>query len=197
MELHNIPHKTSYRKIKYPRIELTTGELHLILPQNFQSEEIFQKHKKWILKKMEFIEECLKESSKKDLVQREEDEYKGLVLTMIIQAANELNVRINNVYFKAMKTKWASFSANKNVVINKLARYLPDYLLEYIVFHEITHIKQKRHNEKFWGFVSKKFANFPNLEKDLFIYWFKLAPELRHPYDLKKVRFFSPLAYLK
>jgi hypothetical protein len=136
---------------------------------------------------MEFIEECQKESTKKDLVQRQEDDFKSLVLTMIMQAVDELNVRINNVYFKAMKTKWASFSANKNLVINKLARYLPDYLLEYIVFHEITHIKQKRHNEKFWQVISKKFSNFLDLEKDLFIYWFKLASELRHPYALKRI----------
>jgi hypothetical protein len=186
MELHNIPHKTSYRKIKYPRIELTTGKLHLILPQNYRNEEVFKKHKTWILKKMEFIEQCQKESMKKDLVQREEGDFKGIVLTLIMKAADELNVRINNVYFKSMKTKWASFSVNKNLVINKLARYLPDYLLEYIVFHEITHIKQKRHNERFWEAVSKKFSNFQDLEKDLFIYWFKLASKLRYPYSLKR-----------
>jgi hypothetical protein len=187
MELPNIPYKTSYRRIKYPRIELTTGELHLILPQNYRHEEVFQKHKNWILKKLEFIKQCQKQSAKKDLVQREEDDFKGLVLTLIMNAADELNARINNVYFKLMKTKWASFSANKNLIINKLARYLPDYLLEYIVFHEVTHIKQKRHNEKFWEIVSKKFSNFQDLEKDLFIYWFKLASELRHPDALKRI----------
>jgi predicted metal-dependent hydrolase len=176
MELENIPHKVSYRKIKYPRLEFTTGELHLILPLNARHEELFKKHNKWIQKKMEFIEECLKESPKKELMQREEDDFKGLVLTLIMQAADELNVKLNNVYFRSMKTKWASFSAQKNLMINKLAKYLPEYLIKYIIFHELAHLKQKRHNEKFWQIISGKFGNYQNLEKELFVYWFRLSP---------------------
>lgn len=175
MGLENIDHKISFRKIKYPRLEFTSGELHFILPLNARHEELFQKHSKWIGKKRAFIEECLKESEKKELVTRSDDEFKGLVLTLIMKAADELKVRLNNVYFKLMKTKWASFSAQKNLVFNKLARYLPEYLLEYIVFHELTHLKQKRHNDHFWEIISQKFPNHIELEKELFIYWFRLA----------------------
>jgi len=175
MELDNIVYKISFRKIKYPRLEFTTGKLHFILPLNTRHEKLFQKHKKWVQKKMAFIEDCLKESEKKELIKRSEEEFKGLVLTLIMKASDELRMRINNVFFKPMKTKWASFSANKNLIINKLARELPEYLLEYIVFHEIAHIRQKRHNEKFWEIISNKFSDYQNREKDLFVYWFKLA----------------------
>lgn len=177
MELENIPHKISYRKIKYPRFEFTTGELHFVLPLNSQLEELFNKHEGWIQKKRAFIEGCLKESEKRELVQRSDDEFKGLVLSLIIKAANELNVRLNNVIFRAMKTKWASFSSRKNLIINKLVRYLPEDLLEYIVHHELTHLKQKRHNEKFWEMISGKFPEYNELEKELFIYWFRLVPK--------------------
>ena len=181
MELENIPHKVSYRKIKYPRVELTTGQLCFILPQASRLETIFQKHEKWIKKKMEFIEVCLKESSKKELIQREEDDFRGLVLTLIMQAANELDVKLNNVYFREMKTKWASLSARKNLTINKLAKHLPEYLIRYIIFHELAHLKQKRHNDKFWEIISKKFKNYSPLEKGLFVYWFKIRGFLNHP----------------
>jgi len=177
MELKDIPHKISYRDIKYPRLEFRSGELHLILPQNARLDELFQKHKKWIQDKLEFIEECLKKSEKKELIQRSEDEFKGLVLTLIIKVSDELNARINNVYFKSMKTKWASFSAKKNLMVNKLARYLPEYLIKYMVFHEIAHLKQKRHNDQFWMTISKKFKNYTELETELFIYWFRLASQ--------------------
>jgi len=177
MELENIPHKISYRKIKYPRLEFTTGELHFVLPLDARHEEMFRKHRRWIKKKQAFIEECLRESEKRELVQRSDEEFKGMVLSLIIKTDEELKVKLNNVYFKLMKTKWASFSAKKNLMINKLASHLPDRLIEYMVFHELTHLRQKRHNDQFWGIVSKKFPNYLELERDLFIYWFLLAPK--------------------
>jgi len=177
MDLERIPHKISHRKIKYPRLEFTTGELHFVLPLNSRHEGLFNKHEKWIQRKQIFIEECLKESEKRELIQRTDDEFKGLVLSLIMRAEDELNVRLNNVIFRFMKTKWASFSVSKNLIINKLGRQLPEYLLEYIVFHELTHLKQKRHNEMFWKIIKNKFPIFQSLETELFIYWFKIAQD--------------------
>jgi hypothetical protein len=176
-DLEKIPYKISHRNIKYPRIEFTTGNLHFILPLNTRHEELFNKHERWIQKKRAFIEECLKESEKRGLVQRSDDEFKGIVLSLVIKAADELKVRLNNVYFKLMKTKWASFSPKKNLMINKLAKYLPDHLIEYLVAHELNHLKQKRHNEQFWELIACKFPNYEDLEKELFIYWFRSAPK--------------------
>jgi len=175
MELQDIPHRISYRQIKYPRIEFTSGELHFILPPNSRSEELFHKHKKWIQKKRQFIEQCLKESEKKHLIKRSDVEFRGLVLSLIVKISEEMKVRINQVYFKLMKTKWASLSSKKNIMINKLARALPEHLIEYIVVHEIGHLKQKRHDERFWAIMEQRFRNYQELENDLAVYWFKLV----------------------
>jgi len=51
MAVENIPYKVFYRRIKYPRLEFTTGELHFILPLNSNREEVFNRHKRWIEKK--------------------------------------------------------------------------------------------------------------------------------------------------
>ena len=177
MDLENIPHKVSYRKIRYPRIEFTTGELHFVLPLNSRHEELSSKHERWIQKKRAFIQECLKESEKREVVQRSGDEFKELVLSLIIKAADELAIKPNNVYFKLMKTKWASISSKKNLMINKLARCLPDHLVEYMIVHELTHLKHKRHNDHFWEIIAKKFPDYEALEKELFVYWFRLISE--------------------
>jgi hypothetical protein len=175
MELQDIPHKISYREIKYPRIEFTGGTLHFILPPNFRQEEIFRKHKKWIRRKRQFIEQCLRESEKKDLIARSDGEFRGLVLSLIVKISEEMKVRVNQVYFKLMKTKWASLSSKKNIMVNKMARALPEHLIEYIVFHEIAHLKQKRHDERFWAIMERRFRNYQEMERDLAVYWFRLA----------------------
>jgi predicted metal-dependent hydrolase len=174
MELPNIPYKVSHRNVKYPRLEFRTGKLLLVLPFGRKSDPILDKHKRWILKKMAFIEECLKHASNKRMVERTEEEFRNLMHSLIRKALMEMGGRLNHIYFRIMKTKWASLSSNKNLTINRLMRHLPDRLLNYVIFHELIHLREKRHNGKFWEIVSRRFNNFEDLERDLFVYWFRI-----------------------
>ena len=70
-------------------------------------------------------------------------------------------------------------SPKKNIMVNKLAGALPEHLIEYIVFHEIAHLKQKRHDERFWAVIKQRFRNYQELEKDLAVYWFRLVSKIR------------------
>jgi predicted metal-dependent hydrolase len=54
-------------------------------------------------------------------------------------------------------------------------KYLPDYLIEYTIFHELVHIIEKKHNNRFWEIISKMYSDYQKLEKKLFEYWFKVS----------------------
>src|SRR4030042_4859283 len=175
MELLNVPYSVSHRNVKYPRLEFRTGKLLRVLPFGRKPGPMLDKHKRWILKKISFVEECLKHASDKKLVERTEEEFRELTFSLVKKNLNELGGRLNHIYFRAMKTKWASLSSKKNLTINRLMKNLPEHLLNYIIFHEVIHLKEKKHNDKFWEKVSRKFVNFREFEKDLFVYWFKLT----------------------
>jgi len=174
MELPNVPYSVSYRNVKYPRLELRTGKLLLVLPFGRKPGPILDNHKKWILKKMSFVEKCLNHASDKRLVERTEEEFRNLIESSIGKALKEMGGRLNHAYFRMMKTKWASCSAKRNLTINTAMGYLPNYLIKYVVFHEIAHLKEKRHNGQFWKIVSRRFNNYEDLERDLFSYWFRI-----------------------
>jgi len=171
----DIPYTISYRNIKYPRLEFRTGMLLLVLPRGSDPESIITKHQEWINKKCKFIEECLKEAERIKLHSQSEDEFKDIVYSLAERSAEELNVEINNIFFRTMKTKWASCSTKKNLTINRLMRYLPEHLLEYIIFHEIVHLFEKQHNDRFWEIVAGEYPAYEEIEKDLFVYWFRLV----------------------
>ncbi|ODS34342.1 MAG: hypothetical protein SCARUB_00473 [Candidatus Scalindua rubra] len=173
MELHDIQYNVSYRDIRYPRLEFTTGELVFVLPFGHKPEAIFNKHRRWILKKNDFIKECLKESSKKMAIKRTESEFKALIYSIIRRTSRELGVKLNKIYFRKMKTKWASCSSKRNLTVNTLMSYLPTYLIKYIIFHEAAHLIERKHNEKFWDIISQKYKRYTKMEKELFLYWFK------------------------
>ena len=77
-----------------------------------------------------------------------------------------------------MKTKWASLSSAKNLTVNRLMCYLPEYLIHYVIYHEMTHLKEKRHNSEFWKIIKRKFKDFETLEREMFIYWFLVSKEI-------------------
>lgn len=71
-----------------------------------------------------------------------------------------------------MTTKWASHSQNNNLTINTLLKYLPEDLISYIIYHEIAHNIERKHNKKFWELINKKYTNHITIESALLSYWF-------------------------
>ncbi len=174
MELKNIPHKISYRKVRYSRLEFVTGELHIILPQGMDPDGVFKRHRRWIKKKLDLIEESKKTGPTKGLNIRTDQDFKNLVHGCVNDASKELNVTVNKIGFRRMRTKWASCNSKRNISINNLMKDMPRELIDYVTYHEVAHLRQMRHNAKFWAIIAKKFPHYKELEKELSIYWFCL-----------------------
>ena len=169
-----INYEIVHRSIKYPRLEFKTGKLLLVLPKNHRDHnDIIEKHKDWIYKRNSEITAAVVKAQKKKLdLKRTEEEFKGSIYSIIENISGDLKININKIYFRRMKSKWGSCSSKKNLTINTLLRYLPKNLIEYVIFHEMVHLIERKHNERFWGLISNKFENYNEKEKELFEYWF-------------------------
>lgn len=174
-KIRQIPYSVTYRNIKYPRLEFRTGELVLILPHNgHDPDEIIEKHRKWIEGKIKFITDHLKRSSKVKIKKRSYEEFKSLVKEFVEEHTKILNVKVNRIYIRRMKTKWASCSRKRNITANLLLRHLPDYLIRYVLYHEMAHIIELTHNDRFWRIIEKQYPDHNKYESELFVYWFRL-----------------------
>lgn len=174
-----VGYHVDYRDIKYPRLEFKTGNLLLVLPKGQNEETTIGKHEKWIYEKNLAIQTALEQSKNKKLeLNRTDSELSVIVNSLVEQFKDKHGFEINQVFFKKMNSKWGSCSPKRNLMINTLLKYLPTNLIEYVVFHELNHLIERRHNEKFWRIVGKKFKNYADLEKDLFIYWFLIQTKV-------------------
>jgi predicted metal-dependent hydrolase len=173
----------SYRNVKYPRLEFKTGTLLLILPKGSKNEkQILQKYQKWIHKKELIIKKALEEAKTKTLNQtRTKKELRKLIHPLAKNYQTELKTKIDKIYFRKMKTKWASHSKNRNLTVNTLLKYLPQDIIGYVIYHEITHSIEKKHNERFWRLINKKYPDYENKEKDLLTYWFLIQKTINNP----------------
>lgn len=168
------------RQIKYPRLELKTGSLVLVVPTGFKNpEKLIDEHENWIYKKISVIKESQERSKGKTLnLVRAEDELRAFLISTIDTYSEELNVKPNRVTLRKMKSKWGSCSPKKNMNFNKILKYLPEDLIQYVVFHEMTHLKEKKHGKEFWDIISRNFDDYKEKEKELMDYWFLIQSKI-------------------
>ncbi len=85
--------------------------------------------------------------------------------------AKELNVDTGEIRFRKFKGRWGSCSTDGKITVNTLLMFLPDRLIEYILFHEVAHRVEKGHNRKFYAVMEKKFGDRKSIEQELAAYW--------------------------
>lgn len=176
----DVKYQVSYRDVHYPRLEFKTGSLLLVLPRDYKNEEeIIRKHRDWIYKKNIIIKDSLVDIKERSLeLKRTDEEFRNLVHSLVGNFSKELKIDINKIFFRKMRSKWGSCSSRNNLTINTLLRYLPNYLIEYIVLHEMVHAIERKHNETFWNIIGKKSKNHQKYESDLLAYWFLVQKKI-------------------
>ncbi len=168
-----VEYEVIHRKVKHARLEIKTDKLRLIMPLNYDEDEyLIKTHEKWIYNKICRIRESMVKANEKALdFKKTEEEFRAMILSLVERLSEILGVTVNRVYFKHMKTRWGSCSSKKNVNINLYLMYLPNYLIEYVVFHEVTHIIEMSHKKPFWDIISSRYPDYKKMEDELLMYW--------------------------
>ena len=76
-------------------------------------------------------------------------------------------VSIKRVSIRNQKTRWGSCSKRGNLNFSYKLLFLPKELRDFIVVHEICHLKEFNHSQSFWSLVSRVFPNYKELTKKL------------------------------
>ncbi len=95
-------------------------------------------------------------------------ELKKLLPALIAKWEKILDVRANKWEVKQMKTLWGSCNhRTQNLIFNLELIKKPLHCIEYIVVHELLHIKVRLHNEEFTTLLSRYFPNWKLLKEEL------------------------------
>jgi predicted metal-dependent hydrolase len=67
--------------------------------------------------------------------------------------------RYNRVTLRNQKSRWGSCSAKKNLNFNWRLIMAPIEVIDYVVVHELCHLKEMNHSARYWALVKKTLPN--------------------------------------
>jgi len=65
----------------------------------------------------------------------------------------------NRVFIRNQKTRWGSCSHKNNISLNMKIIRLPEELMDYVILHELAHIRFKNHSNDFWTELNRLVGN--------------------------------------
>lgn len=76
------------------------------------------------------------------------------------ELAGKQNYIINRINIRRQKTRWGSCSMKGNLSFNfRIMRFDKD-VIDYVIIHEMCHLKEMNHSKKFWKLVEQQLPDY-------------------------------------
>jgi len=124
----------------------------------------------WVLKKLNFFKtqdfSLIRSHSRADYLKHKDTTY-----TLVEERIEYFNTgnqfSFNRVCIRNQKTRWGSCSQKRNLNFNYKIVFLPQKLQDYIIVHELCHLKEFNHSRKFWSLVESILPDYKESRKEL------------------------------
>jgi len=173
-------HFRKSRRAKYLRLIINSSkQIKVTIPQystQKSAEKFLNIKATWIEKQFVKIDKrnhfTLQNAVNSNLY--EKDEAKEIIRNRLNELSQIHGLNFNRSFIRSQKTRWGSCSAKNNINLNVKLINLPQNLRDYVIMHELAHIKVKNHSHKFWMELAKYYPDPKALDKELRKYNLKL-----------------------
>lgn len=73
--------------------------------------------------------------------------------------------RIETIRLKNTLSNWGSCSSDNNINLSSRLLFAPTDVLDYVIVHELAHLKEMNHSDRFWKLVRDIMPNYKEKEK--------------------------------
>ncbi|MFI3155090.1 MAG: SprT family zinc-dependent metalloprotease [Methylococcaceae bacterium] len=97
---------------------------------------------------------------KEALIRWMKKESKTQVEQLVRQHADKKQLFPQTIKIKTQKSRWGSCGIHNDININWLLIIAPPEVLEYVVVHELCHIRIRNHSAHFWALVGEHLPDY-------------------------------------
>ncbi len=102
-----------------------------------------------------------------DLITFYRNKAASIITPIVNNQANIMQLFPKVIKYRNNKSRWGSCSHDNTINLNLNLLKFPASVIEYVVIHELSHIKHKNHSKKFWDLVEKYCPEYKECEKKL------------------------------
>ncbi len=96
------------------------------------------------------------------------NQLKEVSLKMIRKWEKKMNVKVEDLRVRKMKTRWGSCNQeSKKIHLNLELAKKPLQCLEYIIVHEMVHLLERKHGERFLAYMNKFLPSWKAYKEEL------------------------------
>ena len=107
----------------------------------------------------------------KELVQKWCRQHAIVLLTnrldILMEATKKLITPQPNVKFRRMKKRWGSCTKSGTILLNTELVKTPIHCIDYVIAHELCHLRYKNHSSDFWRLLSRLMPDWETRKKRL------------------------------
>ena len=107
--------------------------------------------------------------STKDFKENKKKAYE-LISERITQFNQSGEFPVGKIFIKNQKTRWGSCSGKRNLSFNYKIIFMPENLRDYIIIHELCHLKEMNHSKNFWNLVGLQVPDYKALRRQIRLY---------------------------
>ncbi len=134
------------------------------------AERFISEKAEWLFSKIRFFSQLpanpISRYTKKDYLKYKEQAF--ALIESKVRALNEVyGYSYRKINIRNQKTRWGSCSRKGNLNFNYKILFLPEKMQDYIIVHEICHLKEFNHSKNFWALVARTVPNHVAIRKEL------------------------------
>lgn len=149
------------------------GDILITLPKRARLgslDTFLSGHKDWILEKWKVLSKHPKVPGAKEsraLYEKYKEDARKIAHERVEFFNNHYRFTFGSIAIRNQKTRWGSCSKKGNLNFNYKIALLPPHLADYIVVHELCHLKEFNHGEQFWNLVAETMPEYKEYRKAL------------------------------
>jgi predicted metal-dependent hydrolase len=74
--------------------------------------------------------------------------------------SKKLGVKVKQIIIKNLRNRWGSLTKNGDINLNFNLIKAPEDVIDYVVLHELCHLKIKEHSHHYWDLLYKFMSNY-------------------------------------
>ncbi len=140
-----------------PRVEegriLYRGEIHRVEPVGPGQASGIDAHSKIIYSEKDLTSE----SAVEDWYRQE---ARRIIPSRVLELARQVGLSFGRIFIRGQRTRWGSCSSSKNLSFNWRLVKAPDFVLDYVIVHELIHTEIMDHQSGFWERLASVFPEW-------------------------------------